>query len=119
MCFFSPIRNDPKKTHKQIFGLAPTQSRDNPANLFMCFFWVFPYGGEKHINKIPQKNPGQSREYFVYVFFLSLIYTKEEQTVCSKRCFSEWCVQSLVRIHKGRDTKMLKKTGVFRHSLSL
>ena len=32
--FFSPIRNDPKKTW------APTQSGDNPANLFMfmCFF---------------------------------------------------------------------------------
>ena len=44
-------------------------------NLFMCFFWVTPYGGEKHINKIsPPKIPGQSREMFIcgfclYVFF--------------------------------------------------
>ena len=37
--FFSPIRNDPKK-HINNF-LAPIQSRDNPANLymFMCFFF--------------------------------------------------------------------------------
>ena len=36
--FFSPIGNDPKKTHKQNFGTH--QSRDNPVNLFMfmCFF---------------------------------------------------------------------------------
>ena len=38
--------------------------------LFMCFFRALPYGGEKHINKVPQKIPGQSRENFVYVFFL-------------------------------------------------
>ena len=39
VCFFlSPIRNDPKNTLKHIF--APTQSRDNPANLFM-FMCVF------------------------------------------------------------------------------
>ena len=38
----------------------------------------------------------------------------------SKRCFSEWCVQKVVRIRKGREgTKMLEKTGVFRHSSSL
>ena len=37
MCFFSPIRNDTKK-HMNKF-LPPTQSRDNPANLFMlCVF---------------------------------------------------------------------------------
>ena len=32
------------------------------------FFRVIPYGGEKHINKIPPKIPGQSRENVVYVF---------------------------------------------------
>ena len=37
--------------------------------LFMCFFGVIPYGGEKHINKVPPKIPGQSREHFLYVFF--------------------------------------------------
>ena len=35
----------------------------------LCVFLVIPYGGEKHINKIPPKIPGQSRENFVYVFF--------------------------------------------------
>ena len=35
MCyFFSLIKNDPKKTHINIF-LGPTQTRDNSANLFM------------------------------------------------------------------------------------
>ena len=38
--FFSPIRNDPKKHINKI--LAPTQSRDNPANLFMFTCFSFP-----------------------------------------------------------------------------
>ena len=42
--------------------------------LFMCFFRVIPYGGEKHINKIPPKIPGQSREKFVYVFFSLCVF---------------------------------------------
>ena len=47
MCFFSPIRNDPKK-HINNFS-APTQSRDNPANLFMfmCFFFPCILGVQK------------------------------------------------------------------------
>ena len=37
--FFSPIRNDQKQKKHINKILAPTQSRDNPANLFMlCFF---------------------------------------------------------------------------------
>ena len=41
----------------------------------MCFFVrVIPYGGEKHINKIPPKIPGQSRENFVYVFFSLCVF---------------------------------------------
>ena len=41
----------------------------------MCFFLVIPYGGEKkHINKIPPKIPGQSRENFVYVFFSLCVF---------------------------------------------
>ena len=37
MCFFSPIGDGPKKHINKL--LAPTQSQDNPANLFMfmCF----------------------------------------------------------------------------------
>ena len=38
------------------------------AGLSRLLFWVIPYGGEKHINKIPSNIPGQSREIFVYVF---------------------------------------------------
>ena len=44
MCFFSPIRNDPKKTHHKQLS-APTQSRDNPANLFMFTCFSFPESG--------------------------------------------------------------------------
>ena len=40
----------------------------------MCFFRVMPYGGEKHINKIPPKSRGQSREHFVYVFFFFFFF---------------------------------------------
>ena len=36
--------------------------------LFMCFVRVVPYGGEKNINKVPPRIPGQPRESFVYVF---------------------------------------------------
>ena len=56
--------------HKHIRGLAPGLSGSQ--NFVYVFFFpvVIPYGGEKHINKIPPKIPGQSREKFVYVFFL-------------------------------------------------
>ena len=40
MCFFSPIRNDPKKHINKVF--APTQSWDNPAHLFMFMCFFFP-----------------------------------------------------------------------------
>ena len=40
----------------------------------MCFFRVIPYGGEKHINKIPPKISGQSREKFVYVLFFLYVF---------------------------------------------
>ena len=36
---FLPVRNDPRKTHKQYFA---TQSRDNPAHLFMFMCCLFP-----------------------------------------------------------------------------
>ena len=48
---------------------------------FMCFFRVIPYGGEKHINKIPPKIPGQSRENFVYVFFLYVFFSLPKNSV--------------------------------------
>ena len=41
LCVFSPIRNE-KKKHINKF-LAPTQSRDNPANLFMFMCVFFPW----------------------------------------------------------------------------
>ena len=48
-------------------------------NLFMCFFRVIPYGGEKHINKIPPKIPGKSREKFVTCFFLYVFFSLPNQ----------------------------------------
>ena len=53
--------------HKQICGIVP--GLGGAKNLFMCFFFgSFLMGEKKHINKIPPKIPGQSRENFVYVF---------------------------------------------------
>ena len=65
-----------KKKHININKFAGL-SRDwvGAKNLFMCFFRVIPYGGEKHINKIPPKIPGQSRENFVYVFFSLCVFS--------------------------------------------
>ena len=58
-----------KKKHININKFAGL-SRDwvGAKNLFMCFFGSFLMGEKKHINKIPPKIPGQSRETFVYVF---------------------------------------------------
>ena len=65
-----------KKKHINISKFARL-SRDwvGGKNLFMCFLRVIPYGGRKLINKIPPKIPGQSREHFVYVFFLYLFFS--------------------------------------------
>ena len=53
---------------------------------------------------------------FCELFVLCFLGT---ETVFSKRCFSEWCVQRVVKIRMGRRHQMLENTGVFRHSLSL
>ena len=42
-------------------------------------------GGEKHINKVPPKVPGQSREYFVYVFFLYVFFSLPKSFQKSQR----------------------------------
>ena len=41
MCFFSPIRNDPKKTHKQIFGTHPVPGQSRKFVYVYVFF--FPW----------------------------------------------------------------------------
>ena len=52
--------------------------------LFMCFFLggggSFVVGEKKHINKIPPKIPGQSRENFVYGFFLYVFFGGTDMT---------------------------------------
>ena len=52
MCFFlSPIRNDPKNKRKNINKiLAPTQSRDNPANVLIFMWFSFPEKNTKGIS---------------------------------------------------------------------
>ena len=64
-----------KKKHININKFAGL-SRDwvGAKNLFMCFFRVIPYGGEKHTNKIPPKSRDNPREKFVYVFFLYVFF---------------------------------------------
>ena len=42
--------------------------------VYVFFFGSFLMGEKKHINKIPPKNPGQSRENFVYVFFFFMCF---------------------------------------------
>ena len=58
--------------HKQICGIVP--GLGGCQNFVYVFFRVIPYGGEKHINKIPPKIPGQSREKFVYVFYSLCVF---------------------------------------------
>ena len=43
-------------------------------NLFMCFCSGHSLWGRKHISKIPPRIPGQSCEYFVYVFFFFMCF---------------------------------------------
>ena len=71
-----PSLKSGKEKHININNFAGL-SRDwvGAKKLFMCFFRVIPYGGEKHINKIPPKIPGLSRENFVYVFFSLCVFS--------------------------------------------
>ena len=52
------IKFGEKKTHKheQICGIVP--GLGGCQIMFMCFFRVIPFGGEKHINRIPPKIHG-------------------------------------------------------------
>ena len=59
--------------HKQICWIVP--GLGGCQKFVLCFFRVIPYGGEKHVNKIPPKIPGQSRENFVYVFFSLCVFS--------------------------------------------
>ena len=50
MCFFSPIRNDPKKTHKQIFGTPPVPGQSRKF-VYVYVFFLF-------LSKILVRNSG-------------------------------------------------------------
>ena len=72
---FFPFKFWERKTHKhkQIAGLS--QDWVGAKIMFMCFFRVIPYGGEKtHKQSPPPKIPGQSREVLVYVSFVLSVF---------------------------------------------
>ena len=64
-----------KKKHININKLAGL-SRDwvGAKILFMCFLGHSLWGRKNHINKFPPKIPGQSREIFIYMFFLYVFF---------------------------------------------
>ena len=65
--FLDPSQGKKTHKHKQICGSVP--GLGGCQNFVYVFFRVIPYGGgKKHIGKA--KIAGQSRENFVYVFFL-------------------------------------------------
>ena len=73
--FLKSIR-ERKKTHKykQVCGIVPgLRGCQNFVYVFF-FFGSFLMGEKKHINKMPPKIPGQSREHFVYVFFSLCVF---------------------------------------------
>ena len=73
-----------KKTHrhKQNFGIVAGLVLWQ--NLFMCFFvQVSPYGGGKHINKIPAIIPGKSCEILVYVSFYLYVFRSQVLRFCA------------------------------------
>ena len=69
------LKSGKEKTHKhkQICGIVP--GLGGVPKICLCvFFGSFLMGEKKHINKIPPKIPGQSRENFVYVFFSLCVF---------------------------------------------
>ena len=72
-----PSNQQKKKTHKhkQIRGIVPGLGGRQKS--VYVFFWDIPYG-EKHINKIPPKIRGQSREDVVYVLFSLCVFRFQE-----------------------------------------
>ena len=46
-----------------------------PKFCLCVFFGSFLVGEKKHINKLPPKIPGQSREHFVYVFLSLCVFS--------------------------------------------
>ena len=60
--------------HKQICGIVPGLGGCQKVVYVFFFVGSFLMGEKKHINKIPPKIPGQSRENFVYVFFSLCVF---------------------------------------------
>ena len=81
--------------HKRIGGIVPALG--GCQNFVYVFFRVIPYGGEKHINKIPPRIPGQSRENFVYVFFSLCAFRSLIHVIFLYRFFSLLIVRGYLR----------------------
>ena len=75
-CVRSPMISGKEKTHKhkQSCGIVPGLGGCQKVVYVCVFFFSFLVGEKKHINKIPPKIPGQSREIFVYVFVLYVFF---------------------------------------------
>ena len=65
---FLPSGKEKTHKHKQICGIVPGLGGCQKV-VYVFFSGHSLWGRRKHINKIPPKIPGQSRENFVYVFF--------------------------------------------------
>ena len=74
-CLLFYFRERKTHKHKQICGIVPGLGG---CQKFVYVFFFFFSGrslmGGKHINKVPSKIPGQSREKFVYVFFFCMCF---------------------------------------------
>ena len=62
--------------HKRICRIVPGLGGCQKCVCVFFFFGSFLMGDKKHINKIPPKMPGQSRENVVYVFFLFMCFCR-------------------------------------------
>ena len=62
----------------------------------LCVFSGHSLWGRKHINKIPPKIPGESREKFVYVFFLYVFFLlpwRGRPPQQKRNCLRKWCAK--------------------------
>ena len=66
-----PLNSGKEKTHKQFTNLRDCPGTGGGAkNVFMCFFRVIPYGGEKTHKQNPPQNPGTIPWKFCLCVFL-------------------------------------------------
>ena len=75
MCFFSPIRNDPKKTHKQYFGTHPVPGQSRQSIYVYVFFLSLIFGHSLRRAVF---------QAFHFVFFLFLFVYSRDWSNCGR-----------------------------------